>query len=392
MSSLREALEQGYDDLEAAGTSDADPVDDGASAVPDTAAEPTESPASPAAEPQTSTEATAAERARDESGKFTKAAEAPKAGKTVAAKAAASAVPGKTTAAVASPPPAAVAPVPAVQAKAPQALKPVARELWSKLGPEFEPLKQDFARRERETALAIQQAAESAKSNQPFKELLAPYESAIRAQGVEPRQYVENVLQSAHVIFNGPPQNRAAALADIIMNAGVPPDLLDQALVARIQGRGMAPQAQQPQQAQYRDPRVDQLFQTLEQAKTQRVQQAQAEAEATAATFTEKHEFAADVAGDVANILEVWARQGKTSVTNEDLDRAYNLACQMNPDVAPLLEQRKAAEAAQKAIASTARAKTAASSVRNQPSAAPAAQAAGRRQVLEAKYDELDNG
>jgi hypothetical protein len=130
----------------------------------------------------------------------------------------------------------------------------------------------------------------------------------------------------------------------------------------------------------------------MEQAQAQRTQQAQVEADTTAAAFTQKHEFAVDVAEDVANILEVWARQGKTTVSESDLDRAYSLACQMNPDVAPLLEQRKAAEAAQKAMASTARARNAASSVRSQPTAAPTAQAAGRREVLEQKYDELDNG
>lgn len=381
MTSLRDALEEGFDRLEAEPAETTDLPTDGATPVPDTAAAAPASPETAADEPASTTERTAAERARDESGKFTKEKAAAKAeGAPITPKPAA-AVAGKAAAAVV--PPAAVA-APVSQVKAPQSWKPAMREKFAGLPPEVQ---QEVIRRERETAMALQKAAEEAKSSGPLRELMAPYESAIRAQGVEPRQYMQNVLQSAHVIYNGPPEARANALADVIMSAGIPPELLDRALVARMQG-GQAPQAQQAQQ--FRDPRLDSLLAQVQTAQQAREQQTQTEAAQQMSEFIEKHEFGADVAPQVADILDVWAKQGKTSITESDLDRAYTLACQMNPDVSAAFEQRKAAEAAQKAMASTSRSRLAASSVRSQPTAAPAAQPAGRRAVLEAKFDELD--
>jgi hypothetical protein len=388
MSSLREALEQGYDSLAE------ESAPDGAAPATDTV----ETPSPDTTEPAHSTEPveTTAGQPRAEDGKFTKAdkaekiAEAPKAGRG-AATTTPTAVPGKTPAGTV-PPVLAGAPVtpPPSAIKAPQSWKPAAREAWAKVPPE---LQAEIARVDKETLKTLQENARlksQVGQGDPMAEMLRPYEGAIRAQGVEPKQYVSNVLSQAHVIFNGPPHTKAEALADVIMQAGVPPELLDRALVARMQG-GQAPQMQPQQVPQYRDPRVDQLFSQIEAAKAQKAQQAQAEAETTAESFSEGHEFYGDVAPHMADILEVWAKQGKTTVSKDDLERAYTLACQMNPDVAPLLEQRRAAEAAQKAMASTARAKTAASSVRNQPTSAPPASPNGRRAVLEEKYDELAN-
>ena len=367
---IREALEEKYDEI--------DSKPDGAPPVPDTTAPAPASPESDAAEPAATSETTV-ERARDESGKFTKAEKAaeeakgakiaPKPVDAAAGKAAATVVPPVVVA----------APV----LKAPQSWKPALREKFSGLPPEVQ---QEVLRRERETAIALQKSAEEAKSNAPLRELLAPYESAIRAQNIDPKQYVSNVLQSAHVIFNGPPETRASALAQVIMQAGVPPELLDRALVSAMNGGGQAPQAQP---AQYRDPRVDDLFRQIQTAQQTREQQTMGMAQQQAATFAETHEFAQDVSADMANILEVWAKQGKTEVTETDLDRAYTLACQLNPDVSAAFEQRKAAEAAQKAAASTAQAKRAAGSPRSSPTSAPAAQPKGIRAALESKADEL---
>jgi hypothetical protein len=287
------------------------------------------------------------------------------------------------------------APAPVVQAttptvvKAPQALKPAARELWGKLPPEFEPLKAEWARRERETAIAMQRAAESQKGSAQLSEMARPYEAIIRQSGLETPRYVENLLQTAYQLNTAAPEQRAGILATIIVQSGVHPALLDQALTAVLQGR-QAPQPQQQGQ-QFRDPRFDTLMQQIEQAKQRREEAQAAESAQLIDTFAESHEFTEDVKEDLADILDVWAKRGKTSVSQDDLERAYTIACQNNPDVAPLLEQRRAAEAAQKAIASTARSRAAASSVRSEPAAPLAAQPADRREVLAAKYDELQS-
>jgi hypothetical protein len=368
---FREVLEAKYDELEAAS--------DGAAPVAETVEA---TPTSPLAEaepapPSDETAEQKAERARDESGRFAKEEKKP-AAKTppVRASPASSPTAGvKGGAAAVSPAP--VAPLSPVL-KAPQSWKPALREKFAALSPEFQ---QEILRRERETSIALQKAAEEAKGATPWTEAIRPYEAQIRAAGVPAHQYVGNLLQTAHALSYGPVENKAAILADIIAQFRVPPDLLDRALAAKLSGQPL-PQAPQQTPQEFRDPRLDKLLESAQQRQ---------ESEATERTqaFGESHEFYEDVKDHMADILDVWAKQGKTSVTDNDLDRAYTLACQLNPDVAPLLEQRKAAEAAQKAAASTARARTAASSPKNSPSAAPAAQPKGMRAVLEAKADEL---
>lgn len=379
--SVREALESRFDELEAG----AEPVEVQSEELPETP--PAAEAATIESTPATDTPVEAKDdRPRNPDGTFKKAP--PSATITPGPKKGAAdvtAAPAKGAATGTGVP--AAAPVPTDTLKPPQSLKPSARELWGKLPPEFKPLLEDFARREKETTLAIQKAAEAGKGASTWTETIRPFEAQIRAMGQEPTKYVGTLLQTAHQLAYGPPQQKAEMLADIIAQYGVSPQDLDAALVRRIQGGGMqqAPQ----QQAPYRDPRVDQLFQTLEQAKTQREQQAMEEAAATAEKFGESHEFFGDVREEMADLLEVWGKRGLTQPTEQDLERAYNIVCSNNAEIAAVLEQRKAAEAARTTQQATARAKVAAKSITTQPTAAPAAQPAGRRAALEAAYDEI---
>jgi len=370
MPDLREALESKYDELESG------PAPEQAPAAPET--EPTQTAAAP--EPSTTTDT----RPRDESGKF------------VEKKATKTEPPAKaegisTKPAVIGGQPTATTPAPVVTpptvTKAPQSLKPAARELWAKLGPEYDSLKQDIIRRERETAVAIQQAAEAKKGSAALQELTRPYEAVIRQSGLDTPKYVENLLQTAYRLNTSDPQSRAHQMADLFVQFGVSPADLYAALVTRIQG-GQAPR---PTPQQFHDPRFDAFMQQIEQARATREQALAEESSTMLETFAESHEFVDDVKDEMADILEVWAKRGKTDVSPEDVERAYTIACQNNPDVAPLLEQRRAAEAAQKAIASTARSKVAASSVKNEPAAPLGAQPVGRREALERAYDELNS-
>ena len=380
MAGLREALEAKYDELDAEPA--AEPV-----AAPEPAPEtPVEAAPEAKAEP-------AGDRPRDETGRFV---EAPKKPPEPAKPAEGMKV---THPPVGTAPPTAPIATPLPGSKAPQALKPAARELWAKLPPEFEPLKAEWARRERETAVAMQRAAEERKSAGQFQEAVRPYEILFRQAGVPADRYVGDLLRTADAIVRGPAHVQADTLAGLILQSaphlltpdqqdanGNPSCPLDRALVAKMQGRAPAPQGQ----GQYRDPRVDQLLGQIQEAQRRRELTAATEAENTANSFASTHEFLEDVRDEMADILEVWGKRGKTEVSQDDLERAYTIACQNNSDVAPLLEQRRAAEAAQKALASTARSRAAASSVRNEPAAPLASQPADRRAVLEAKWDELN--
>ena len=362
MAGLREALEAGYDE-----------IDTGAPAEPAVTTQ-TETPAPESGQVET----TAPERARDESGRFVeqKAAPAQK-----AAPKGATGQPGASTATAAPTQGATTATAPAQAGptvRAPQSWKPTEREAWAQVPPAAQAA---ILRREREVAIALQQAAEHGKTSQGFLEAIRPYEAVVRQSGMEPVKYVENLVQTAYNLSVAHPAQKAEIMADLLTQFRVVPADLDAAWARRLGGQGAPPQ-QQPNPAQFRDPRLDQL---LEQAETQR----RTEAEEQTAELSQSHEFFDDVRGTMADIIDLWAKQGKRSVSEDEIERAYNIACSMNPDVTAIMDQRKAAQAVGTVTAATQKARVAASSVKTQPSAVPASTPTGRRAALEAAYDEL---
>jgi hypothetical protein len=140
------------------------------------------------------------------------------------------------TGAQAGPPPGQAAPVtpPAPVLKAPQSWKAELREKWGTLPPD---LQTEVLRREREIQTALQESAEKTKGAGEWTEVVRPYEAQIRQLGVQPAQYVGDLLKTAHALTYSHPAQKADVLAGIIMQFGVPPADLDQALVARMQGR-----------------------------------------------------------------------------------------------------------------------------------------------------------
>lgn len=376
MPGMREALSEAYDELDGEGAE--------LEIEPAAAVAAVEEP--PAAEETEQLEGEAAARERDESGRFAPKGKPAAAAPTPAAKPVAQGTAGAQGAAAAAA--GATATPAAPPLKAPQSWKPAVRELVAKLPPEFRPIVEESLRREREIGLALQQRADADRTAGAFTDAVRPYETLIRASGQQPHQYVGTLLQTAHNLLYGPAGSKPDLLADLIMQAGVPPDALDRALVARMTGQRQA--APQGHQQQFADPRVDKLLQQLEAAKTERTTSAAAEADQTAEEFAGSHEFFEDVREDMANILDVWAKGGKKQVTQAEMERAYELACNLNESVSTVLGGRKAATSVQTARAATAKAKAASSSIRSQPTAAASAQPAGRRAALEAAYDELD--
>ena len=294
MAGLREALEAGYDEIDTGTTAEA----------PATQTETTAPESGP-------TETTAPERARDESGRFVeqkavpaqKAASRPATGQLGASTTTPAPTQGATTATVAAP----AGPT----ARAPQSWKPTEREAWAQVPAAAQAA---ILRREREVAIALQQAAEHGKTSQGFLEAIRPYEAVVRQSGMEPVKYVENLVQTAYNLSVAHPAQKAEIMADLLTQFRVVPADLDAAWARRLGGQGAPPQ-QQPNPAQFRDPRLDQL---LEQAETQR----RAEAEEQTAELSQSHEFFDDVRGTMADIIDLWAKQGKRSVSEDEIERA----------------------------------------------------------------------
>lgn len=255
--------------------------------------------------------------------------------------------------------------------KAPQSWTPAAREEWSKLPPRAQA---EIARRESEIAREIQASSAAKKFAQEFTATVSPFMGMIQAEGGDVMGHVGNLLRTAQALRTAPPVQRAALVADLVKTFGVPIDALDAALAG-----AAPPQGAQP--GPYKDPRVDQLFATLENAQRQRAQAVHESARSEAEAFAAKAEFFEDVRQDVADLLEMAARRGQ-ALTLQD---AYDRVVRMHPEISGIVAQREAAAKAKEQQAAMAKTRNAASSVRSSPSAAPAGkEKLGLREQLEA--------
>jgi hypothetical protein len=298
-------------------------------------------------------DAEAAQRARDEKGRFAKIGETPPP-KEAPPKEGAAAPPQEKPPEAPKPPEQPVSEVPKV--KPPASWKPTAREGWDKVPPDIQ---QEVIRRERETAIALQETAEARRTHEAFKQITSPYQPLFQAEGVDPIQGVGNLLRTTAMLASGPPGTKAQIVAGIIKTYGVDIATLD----ALLSGH-QAPAATQPQ-APMRDPRVDDIlarFNAAEARKAQVVEQ-QAMEQLSA---VEQQEFFHDVRDEMADILEVASRRGLPMTAMD----AYNRAIAIHPEVSRVLEQRRAAA---NSNGSTQRAMAAASSVKGSPTAAPTA-------------------
>ena len=79
----------------------------------------------------------------------------------------------------------------------------------------------------------------------------------------------------------------------------------------------------------------------MEQQKQQATQKTQEKALTDVKTFADNAEFINDVRMDMADLIDMRAKHGETM----SLEDAYHRACAMNPQIAEILEQRKAREA-----------------------------------------------
>lgn len=243
------------------------------------------------------------------------------------------------------------------ETKAPQGWKPQAREKWSTVPPEIQA---EVVRREKETAAALSESAASRKFHDEFRTALTPYQTLLGGQ--DPIKATTQLMQMAHNLQFGPANQKAALVAHLVKQFGVDIGALDQAL------------AGQPQQAQQGQPQAMDAQAIAAQVRQQmmaEMQQRQAQEQSQKAhqsveQFGASKEFFADVRETMAKLL-----QGGVV---DSLEKAYDAACQLHPDVSAALKQRAEAEQAKAKLASTQQARAASSSVKSQPAGAAAPQ------------------
>lgn len=302
--------------------------------------EPVEAPVEAAPEPVTE-EAPKADRPRRPDGTFMTKEEAAKAAPPPAkVEAKATIAPDKAT-----PPPAPAAPT----HKPPQSWKPTLREKWGTLPPEIQ---EEVDRREREIAKGLQEASGPRQNWERFTQAVQPYQAIIAASGADPIAYTSSLLQTAAGLQMGTPAQRAAIVANVIRQFGVD--------VTQLAGELDKPSSTpMPTPGATTTTDVQSLVDQRIQAMMQQAQFSRAQQEVAA--FEQSHEFAAEdgIKAHMAALI-----QGGIA---KDLATAYDMAVSASPDHRAVIEQRKAAEAAKAAMASTQQKQKAAVSVRSSP-------------------------
>ena len=315
---------------------------------PTTEAPPVEAPLVEAAPPVEGMSET--DRVRDERGRFAKADEK-------ASPAPVAAPEPETPPKEAAKPPEPVAVKPEAPtfakegARAPVSWKPAVREKFSSLPPEVQ---EEAIRVDREVRRTMQDSAEARQVHQQLREVFAPAEPYLRAQNLDPMSFTRSAVQTAMALASGTQTIKAQALVQLIKTYGVDIQQLDAAL------SGSVPAQMQP--AEYRDPRLDQLLQTIEQTRAQQARQVEEQARAEIAKV-EGEEFFEDVRLDMADLLDLASRRGVAITPME----AYRRATLLHPEVSKVLQQREAASRAANPDGSTQRARAAAASVRGSP-------------------------
>jgi len=229
---------------------------------------------------------------------------------------------------------------------------------------------------------------ETAQARQVFsylQNLESRFGHAIQAEGAKNViEAAENLMGVATKLRFGTAGEKASLIANYVRHYGIDIQMLDNALA------GLPPvpagaQAQGPAGGQFQDPRVDQLLQQIETAKRQREEQALYTAVSEVETFGSDKEFFADVRDTMADLLEVASRRG-LDLTLQD---AYDRACLMNPDIAKVIEARRAAQAGGNRMRSTQAARHAASSVRGTPSSVSTSQPGDLRGAIESAIEQV---
>lgn len=222
-------------------------------------------------------------------------------------------------------------------------LPPAAREAWKDTP---QAVREAIAKREADYEAGIVKYSENAKRAEQMDQVLGPFQQFFAMDGNNMPQTITGLLQTASLLQMGAPQQRAAAAADIISRFGVDINLLADA----IDGRG----AQAPSQPAQLGPQdIQAMVQQGVQQGIQGFQQQQSvsSAEADLQAFRDsKPEFYDDVAGLMADIIEVRARRGEQMTYQE----AYDTAIGMRPDIQAILQARQSAPTpAQRAAATS---------------------------------------
>jgi hypothetical protein len=201
-----------------------------------------------------------------------------------------------------------------------------------------------------------------------INKVVQPYEMFIRAENSNPLQAIDNMMSTAARLRTGTGPETATLIAQLVNQFGVGRfgkqfiETLDSALA------GQAPRVDPTQQAvqqaiQQQLAPVQQFMSQFQQAQNSQRERVTQEAYGEVQSFLDQAEFGEDVREEMADIIELGQRRGR-SVT---IQEAYQQACMANPEVRAALQSRARQRGAQASSGAVQRAKAAAVSVTGGP-------------------------
>ena len=221
--------------------------------------------------------------------------------------------------------------------KAPVDWGPKEREDWSKI-PRH--LQEKIIAREKQMADSMAGTGDARQTHQHLQQLAQSYAPVLAAEGVtSPMQAVEGLFKTVASLRMGTPQDKAVQMANLIKHYGIDIQALDSALAG--QTPQASPNGQLDALLEQKLAPMQQFMSQMGQYQQQHKQQVQQSANQAVSDFSTDHEFLADVRNDMADLIEMAAKQGRQL----SLQEAYDRACALNPDIQAVIDQRKQQEA-----------------------------------------------
>ncbi len=249
--------------------------------------------------------------------------------------------------------------VAAPASQAPVDWAPEVKAKWSELSPDVQTA---IAAREAHINETLRDTAGIRQEYDEFNAMITPYAPLMQAEGAtDPRQAIQGLLNTTATLSMGSAQQKADKIAGMINHYGIDIEILDQILSGQVVTAQQAPPS---------DPRIDAIWQRMQNAEQQQTQQQQAEAASTIETFAADpaNVHFNDVKLAMADFIDVAASHGQDMT----LEEAYQRACLSDPRIAPLVTQNLNAQIAQGHQSAVSGARMAAGSLAGKPAASGA--------------------
>ena len=214
--------------------------------------------------------------------------------------------------------------------KAPAGWTPLLKEKWVTIDPTVQKFISD---RERDMAQTISKTADARKLEADFKSIIAPHEAVIRQFNVPATSIVKDLVGQWAAMTTGTPETRAQIIHNLITH--FKPDVAT--LISLSQG-------QAPQTAANVQPDVQTLVQQELAARDEKQQEQSIMSDIEAFGANPKNEYFENVRDSMGKI--VLAGLVEANTMPELFQKAYDMACANNPEIAQILQGRATAAAA----------------------------------------------